>query len=84
MPIVEAVNAKDSRGNTPLTFAAKTGQYEMANLLLDKGADVNAQGRDYGNALQAASERGYEQIVKMLLESGAHQHQENNLASMPE
>ncbi|KAI1512286.1 Ankyrin repeat domain protein [Pyrenophora tritici-repentis] len=71
VPIVEAVNAKDSRGNTPLTFAAKTGQYEMANLLLDKGAEVNAQGGRYGNALQAASERGYEQVVKTLLDAGA-------------
>ncbi|KAI1559318.1 ankyrin repeat domain containing protein [Pyrenophora tritici-repentis] len=43
----------------------------MANLLLDKGAEVNAQGGRYGNALQAASERGYEQVVKTLLDAGA-------------
>ncbi|KAF2178433.1 ankyrin, partial [Zopfia rhizophila CBS 207.26] len=40
-------------------------------LLLDKGADVNAQGGSYGNALHAASERDHEQIVKLLLDKGA-------------
>ncbi|KAJ5625207.1 hypothetical protein N7510_001516 [Penicillium lagena] len=40
-------------------------------LLLEKGADVNAQGGRYGNALQAASFGGYERIVRLLLEKGA-------------
>ncbi|KAF1963965.1 hypothetical protein BU23DRAFT_376242, partial [Bimuria novae-zelandiae CBS 107.79] len=40
-------------------------------LLLNKGADVNAQGGEYGNALQAASERDHEAIVKLLLDKGA-------------
>jgi ankyrin repeat protein len=39
--------------------------------LLDKGADVNAQGGEYGNALSAASFGGHEQAVKMLLDKGA-------------
>ena len=40
-------------------------------LLLEKGADVNSHGGEYGNALQAASFRGHEAIVKLLLEKGA-------------
>ncbi|SLM37709.1 ankyrin repeat domain containing protein [Lasallia pustulata] len=40
-------------------------------MLLDKGADVNAQGGRYGNALQAASERGNNKVVQMLLDKGA-------------
>jgi len=40
-------------------------------LLLDKGADVNAQGGIYGNALQAASERRHENAVQLLLDKGA-------------
>ncbi|KAF4534640.1 uncharacterized protein LTHEOB_12918 [Lasiodiplodia theobromae] len=39
--------------------------------LLDKGADVNAQGGHYGNALQAASEGGHVQVVQILLKKGA-------------
>jgi hypothetical protein len=40
-------------------------------LLLDKGADVNAQGGVFGNALQAASSRGHEVVVRLLLDKGA-------------
>ncbi|CAG8262934.1 unnamed protein product [Penicillium salamii] len=40
-------------------------------LLLDKGADVNADGGKYGNALQAASAEGHRAIVTLLLDKGA-------------
>ena len=40
-------------------------------LLLEKGADVNAQGGEYGNALQAAMWEGCEAVVQLLLEKGA-------------
>ena len=39
-------------------------------LLLDKRADVNAQGGDYRNALYAVLEGGYQEIVKLLLDKG--------------
>ncbi|RYN17037.1 hypothetical protein AA0119_g11495 [Alternaria tenuissima] len=55
----------------PLYYAALLGFGTVTRLLLDKDADVNAQGGEYGNALQAASEGGHEQIVKMLLDKGA-------------
>ncbi|KAL8762540.1 MAG: hypothetical protein Q9194_007526 [Teloschistes cf. exilis] len=40
-------------------------------MLLDKGADVNAQKGEYGNALPAASNGGHDQVVQMLLDKGA-------------
>ena len=43
----------------------------MVQLLLEKGADVNAQGGYYGNALQAASYEGNEKVVQLLLKKGA-------------
>ncbi len=43
----------------------------MVQMLLEKGADVKAQGGRYGNALQAASSGGHDQVVQMLLEKGA-------------
>lgn len=36
-------------------------------MLLDNGADVNAQGGRYDNALQAALSEGYEKVVRLLL-----------------
>ena len=41
-------------------------------MLLDRGADINAQGGPWGNALQAASCFGRDQIVQMLLDRGAN------------
>ena len=55
----------------PLYYAASLGLSAITKMLLDQGADVNTQGGRYGNALQAASERGHEQMVKMLLDAGA-------------
>ncbi|PZD22052.1 Ank-2 multi-domain protein, partial [Pyrenophora tritici-repentis] len=54
------------------------GHEQVVKTLIDQGAEVNAQGGEYGNALQAALAGGYEQVVKALLDAGAHQHQEGN------
>jgi ankyrin repeat domain-containing protein 50 len=43
----------------------------VVQLLLDRGADVNAQGGRYSNALQAASAGGDEKVVQLLLDKGA-------------
>ncbi|KAF2629421.1 hypothetical protein BU25DRAFT_389615 [Macroventuria anomochaeta] len=76
--IPKAVNVRDSYGSTPLISAAENGQYEVVQLLLDNNADVNVQGGRYGNALQAASAGGHEQIVKMLLDKGANMLLDND------
>jgi ankyrin repeat protein len=41
-------------------------------MLLNKGAEVNAQGGHLGNALLAALSRGYEVVVRLLLDKGAN------------
>jgi ankyrin repeat protein len=56
---------------TPLYYTCLLGLPGPAQILLKEGADVNAQGGYYGNALQAASAGGHEAIVKLLLEQGA-------------
>jgi ankyrin repeat protein len=40
-------------------------------MLLNKGADFNAQEGYYGNNLHAASYSGYEKVVQRLLDRGA-------------
>lgn len=57
--------------DNPLLNAAEIGDEAVVRLLLKKGADVNAQGGEYGNALQAASHRDHEKVVQMLLDRGA-------------
>ena len=43
----------------------------MVQILLDNGADINAQGGRYSTALQAASAGGHNQVVQILLDNGA-------------
>ena len=54
-----------------LQAEANQGNKKIVELLLSKGADINAQGGFYGNALQAAAYRGHEKIVELLLSKGA-------------
>ncbi|PWO20497.1 VPS9 domain protein [Pyrenophora tritici-repentis] len=65
------LDTKDARRRTPLYVAVDKGSSVLTRMLLDNGADANAQGGDYGNALQAASERGHTEVVKLLLDKGA-------------
>ncbi|KAJ5513368.1 NACHT nucleoside triphosphatase [Penicillium fimorum] len=52
-------------------YASFLGLAVVAQDLIRKGADINAQGGRYGNALQAASAKGDQEIVKLLLDNGA-------------
>jgi ankyrin repeat protein len=56
----------------PLYHAALFGLADVVELLLEKGADANAQGGQYGNALQAAAGSGNERIVKLLIAHDVH------------
>jgi ankyrin repeat protein len=49
-----------------LQAASIEGHEGLVQLLLDKGASVNARGGEYGNALQAASAGGYAEVVELL------------------
>jgi len=53
-------------------LAAQEGHIGIIKLLLDKGADLNAQSGEYCNALQAASYNGHDDMVRLLLDRGAN------------
>jgi ankyrin repeat protein len=74
------VDSKDGYGREPLSYAAEGGHEAVVKLLVEAGADVDAQGGDYGNVLYgsefgnplyAASRGGHEAVVKLLVEAGA-------------
>ncbi|MEO8597433.1 MAG: ankyrin repeat domain-containing protein [Candidatus Solibacter sp.] len=78
------VNEKDEAGRTPLMWAAGNGNLKAVEMLLAKGADVNAVSLEkfemakngplaIGNltALMLASVGGGPDVVKMLLDAGA-------------
>jgi ankyrin repeat protein len=54
-----------------LYITAVNGYKSLLKSLHENGADVNAQGGLFGTALQAAAEKGDEEIVAILLEKGA-------------
>ncbi len=65
------VNAKTSRGMTPLHYAANNGHMKIVELLISRGADVNAKEMDGGTALHIAAIFGQKDIVELLLVNGA-------------
>ncbi|EED17250.1 ankyrin repeat containing protein [Talaromyces stipitatus ATCC 10500] len=66
-----SIDATDRSGTNALQWACMQGHSEVVPQLLERGADVNAEGGKYGNALQAASGQGHRKIVQLLLENGA-------------
>jgi ankyrin repeat protein len=65
------LHAKDEAGRTALYWASELGHDKILQMLVDRGADVNAQGGYYGSVLRAASAQGHEKVVQMLLDAGA-------------
>ena len=63
--------SEDPGTDSILYKAAQCGHENALKMLLDAGADVNAQGDRYGHALQAASAYNHEATVRLLLQSGA-------------
>ncbi|KAF8476268.1 hypothetical protein JB92DRAFT_2770147, partial [Gautieria morchelliformis] len=59
------------RKAAPICDMSEAGLAIVSQDLLENGADVNAQGGEYRNALQAASQGGHHHIVQLLLEKGA-------------
>jgi len=56
----------------PLGAAAYAGKDHIIRLLLELGADINAQGGTYGNVLQVAVMSRQNVVVKLLVDEGAN------------
>jgi uncharacterized protein len=63
--------AKDEYGSTALIFASLHGHREGVELLLAKGAQVNARDWNGSTPLMGASEKGHQEVRKLLIEAGA-------------
>jgi len=56
---------------SPLVFAASENKLDIAKLLIEKGADLNALGKNGWTALGVAAQSGYGDMVDLLIAKGA-------------
>jgi len=78
------VNAKDDVGMTPLHRATYQGYKEIAELLIAKGADVNAKGGvNGGTPLHWAAEEGHKETAELLIVKGADVNAKNRGGGTP-
>lgn len=75
------INARDAQGNTPLILAAAYSDAACVNLLLNRGAEVNAANKAGATALLRAA-HNYES-AKLLVERGADVNVKSVLGNTP-
>lgn len=72
-------NARDQNGQTPLHHAARIGDEEVCKLLIDAGADVEAEFEFNGaRPLAVAVFHANEDVCKLLIDAGADYHAKNS------
>ena len=78
------INAGDSEfGVTALSWAALLDATEIAEFLVEKGADVNAESRDGSTPLHSAAFLGHTKIAELLIQKGAEVNPKNYRGETP-
>jgi hypothetical protein len=67
----KGINKVNEFNQNPLLLALEAGQPELANLLIEAGADVNIKSKMYMTPLRVATQSGNLELVKRLLGRGA-------------
>ena len=73
----------DKYGITPLHYAAFRGHKGTTELLISKGANVNATNEEGGTPSHLAAEEGHKQIVELLIAKGANVNVEDKAGRTP-
>jgi hypothetical protein len=66
------VNEEDAQGNSPLLLACRSGNFEMAEMLVVAGAGVSAANKRGDTPLLAAVGAGKLELAEMLVSKGAN------------
>lgn len=80
-----SVDKTDSRGRTPLYWAALQGSKEIAEYLISRGAQINkgASWKSDSTPLHVAAQKGHTDIVELLLNKGANVNAANRVRKTP-
>ncbi|KAJ3280884.1 hypothetical protein HDU79_011271, partial [Rhizoclosmatium sp. JEL0117] len=68
---IAGISLKNAEGATPLTLAAKKGNYGAMKLLLDFGADIECKDNSGRTPLINAVHGGHTQTIELLLQNNA-------------
>ncbi|XP_049790340.1 serine/threonine-protein phosphatase 6 regulatory ankyrin repeat subunit A [Schistocerca nitens] len=79
----DLLQSGDKHGKTGLHIAAMHGHFQMCEVLLGQGAEINAPDKNGWTSLHCAARAGYIDVVRLLVESGASPKSETNYGSAP-
>ena len=65
-----AARVSDSQGVTPLMLAARGGQAQMVNLLLERDSDIHATSAHGCTAFSIACEEGFVRLARAIVSKG--------------
>ncbi|XP_063575156.1 ankyrin repeat domain-containing protein 27 isoform X3 [Pongo abelii] len=82
-PSVVTPFSRDDRGHTPLHVAALCGQASLIDLLVSKGAVVNATDYHGATPLHLACQKGYQSVTLLLLHYKASAEVQDNNGNTP-
>ncbi|KAM5295562.1 ankyrin repeat domain-containing protein 27 isoform 4-T5 [Glossophaga mutica] len=82
-PSVVTPFSRDDRGHTPLHVAALCGQASLIDLLVSRGAVVNATDYHGSTPLHLACQKGYQSVTLLLLHYKAGTDVQDNSGSTP-
>uniref|UniRef100_I3JWX6 Ankyrin repeat domain 27 n=1 Tax=Oreochromis niloticus TaxID=8128 RepID=I3JWX6_ORENI len=82
-PSIVTPFSRDDRGYTPLHVAAHCGQSQLIDILVHKGAQVNATDYHALTPLHLACQRGYQGVTLLLLHYKANTEAQDNNGNTP-
>jgi len=81
--MVDSVSLSDPFRRTPLIIASMNGHLAVVNLLIARGAEVNARDANRATALSYASEKGYEEAARALIRAHADVNARDRFGDRP-
>lgn len=77
------INAQDNYGNIPLIEAVETGNVEIVESLIKKGANLDLTNKKGDTALLVAIKQGFTETAELLIENGANLYLQDKEGNTP-
>ncbi len=74
---------RDEQGETPLHWTAKSNSRDVAELLITKGADINAEDKSGNTPMSVAAQSNSRDVVELLIAKGVNVNAEDKYGNTP-